>query len=785
MCLTCGDYGSPGDPPTDPPATSSPTVTPGSPTQVPTPPTTAAPTDVEIAAPTVAPSKGGGDGGPPPTPEIGFFSLTAALKVKENDAIGTVVFDVGAAYTGPNNVAFVMVEGSGARARRAGDELPFVIDPVTGVIAVSGELDFETQPTYGITISANGPSGVVASASTAIDVEGVACPDGLTSTTGTYPCQSIAAAQDQAEDDGGGSNNAAVAGGVSVGLLCLLLLLFLLGGFLFRHRRDHLMDEKEYATSSDVENPLRANPMAAAHSTLSAQQVWNIDGFHRVAVFDKFYYDNEFLMSSDEQFLDVFRDLQLIAPGPQSMAAYRKDTAMFLDKQVQKGDNLLMMEAVDFLGKAWPDILIEFMIDRIAMEQLGKGYEDMLFTDYMCPNDNPFLERRHDLNRPLVSPLGGEALYSFSSSDAGAIYSQAGGHASEYAVANGSDATADSDLYAMASSGASGEDLYQMASGNDGPRDADTDDIYTIASHGDEQTYQMAGALVKPRTNGGDGGNDDNIYTVASGSTDDDRVYDNTGVGHSHGVVFNLLDEGTEAIYSAASSSDVVLTLQESDDRTYDTGTDDTCDNPMPSERTYDTGSDETSGVTETCIDMSPAYDVGTAQTHTDSNIILPVVYDSGATDGCVHEEPSITFEKSTQIVEDSHSTGSGSPSASMHSLLQFEEDDTGSGSGVGGSDDDGYLQNDGYQTTKSNLALEKDVGYVHGKSVTPLFATEDDDMPSITKDGYVECEGAQTAELVREDSFVEISNGGSRLKSVVRKNPLFAVTDTIKDESV
>eukprot|EP00041_Stephanoeca_diplocostata_P028709 m.828832 g.828832 ORF g.828832 m.828832 type:complete len:1642 (-) comp23422_c0_seq4:134-5059(-) len=762
VCLTCGDIGSPGDPPTDPPSTSAPTVLAGSPTQTPV----QSPIADGFMAPSAAPSKGV-DGGP----SLGVFNLNAVFTVKENDTVGTFVFDVGATYTGPNNVAFNMVEGSGLRKRRAGDVLPFKIDPVTGVITVSGALDFETQPTYGIIISADGPSGVVASASTSIEVEGVPCPKGLTSATGTYPCQSLAAAQEQGEDDGGGSNNAAVAGGVSAGLLCLLFLLFLLGGFLFRHRREHLMDEKEYATSADMENPLRANAMAGVHTTLSAQQVWNIDGFHRVAVFDKFYYGNEFLMSSDEQFLDVFRDLQLVAPGPQSMSAYRKDTSIFLDKPVGMEDQSLLTEAVDFLEKAWPDILVEFMIDRIAMEQLNKGYEDMIFTDYMCPSDNPFLERQHDLNRPFVAALG-DAVYSFSSPNDGAIYSQASGHASEYAVANGADTNADGELYAMASNGAAGEDLYQMASGGMDTRNADTDDIYTVASHGEEQTYQMAGAQSRPY------GEDDNIYSVAAGHVDTDCVYDNTAVGDAHGKVFNLMEVGSEAIYSSASSSDVVLTLEGADDRIYDTGTDNACDFSASSERLYDTGADETTGAAETCIDMSPTYDMGESRPLVSGNVILPVVYDAGSADVCAHEEPSIILEKNSSIADYASSNTAQSLPPTMQNDPRLEEDDQGNNHGS-----DGYLPNEEYPTSTCSSSGTS----MHGQSVTPMAAdtaTEDDDVSTIMKDGYVVCEG-QSHDLVREDSFVEINSGSSRLKSVIRKNPLFATDEIIEDESV
>lgn len=214
-------------------------------------------------------------------------------------------------------------------------------------------------------------------------------------------------------DDGDGSNNAAMIGGAASGLLCMLFLILLIGGFVARQRRRTERTKVDMPAVSELV-PMHANFMTTSVGSSrlqQAQQLWDIDGFMRVVVFDKLYNGNDFLAADDEALSHVFNQLQLIPPGPATLASFRRQTEEFLQTEVDDEGEDLIAQTADFLGNAWPDVLLEYIVDKVTMEALQKGYEEFLYQDYMEPEDNPFLHRHaNNLTRPLL-PSTTDAVY--------------------------------------------------------------------------------------------------------------------------------------------------------------------------------------------------------------------------------------------------------------------------------------------------------------------------------------------------------------------------------------
>jgi hypothetical protein len=177
------------------------------------------------------------------------------------------------------------------RLRRQAN-FPFAIDPVTGAVTLTGAVDFETQPTFNLRITASAAGTVVTTVDVTIDITGVPCPTGSFSSTGTFPCNATStcpagfvvetaanatadtvcaaaptlAAEttlDPGSSSGGdGDDSSGTTAGVVVGLLLLLLLLLLLVGAAFRRKR------RRDTMDPDAERPIKGvmSPTGATHS---------------------------------------------------------------------------------------------------------------------------------------------------------------------------------------------------------------------------------------------------------------------------------------------------------------------------------------------------------------------------------------------------------------------------------------------------------------------------------------------------------------------------------------
>ena len=98
---------------------------------------------------------------PPPA----FGAESYSFSVAENSATGTAVGTVTATTTGAGPVTYALTAGNAAGA--------FALDAGTGAITVAGALDYETTPSYALTVTADDGQGGTSTAAVTITVTNV------------------------------------------------------------------------------------------------------------------------------------------------------------------------------------------------------------------------------------------------------------------------------------------------------------------------------------------------------------------------------------------------------------------------------------------------------------------------------------------------------------------------------------------------------------------------------------------------------------------------------------
>ncbi len=98
---------------------------------------------------------------PPPA----FGDAAYAFRVAETSAVGTAVGTVTATTMGAGPVTYALTAGNDAGA--------FAIDASTGALTVASALDYETTPSYPLTVTASDPAGGTATAAVTVTVTNV------------------------------------------------------------------------------------------------------------------------------------------------------------------------------------------------------------------------------------------------------------------------------------------------------------------------------------------------------------------------------------------------------------------------------------------------------------------------------------------------------------------------------------------------------------------------------------------------------------------------------------
>ena len=151
---------------------------------------------------------------PPPA----FGAETYSFSVAENSAAGTAVGTVTATTTGAGPVTYALTAGNEAGA--------FALDAGTGAITVTGALDYETTPSYPVTVTANDGQGGTSTAAVTITVTNVDEAPGFGAADYAFSVAEDAAAGTAvgtvgATDPEGGAVSYAIAAGNEAGAFAL------------------------------------------------------------------------------------------------------------------------------------------------------------------------------------------------------------------------------------------------------------------------------------------------------------------------------------------------------------------------------------------------------------------------------------------------------------------------------------------------------------------------------------------------------------------------------------
>ncbi len=98
---------------------------------------------------------------PPPA----FGDAAYAFRVAETSAVGTAVGTVTATTMGAGPVTYALTAGNDAGA--------FALDAASGALTVASALDYETTPSYPLTVTASDPAGATATAAVTVTVTDV------------------------------------------------------------------------------------------------------------------------------------------------------------------------------------------------------------------------------------------------------------------------------------------------------------------------------------------------------------------------------------------------------------------------------------------------------------------------------------------------------------------------------------------------------------------------------------------------------------------------------------
>ena len=606
--------------------------------------------------------------------------------MQENETSGYSVVNVTAFWDNNGSpvaaVYTLSLVALGRRARRDAGNMPFAIDETSGEVLLNATVDFETQPYWLVQVTAAAVSEPrQGSAVLNISVEAVACPDGFWSVTGTYSCTvSTQCADDEVEEQAPtptsdrvctqSINSEAVEKTASndddeiSALFLLLLLLFLLGGFIYR--RNDRADEHELTKDDDhlsTLNPIHDGPALLEVLGADSLRPGSDDTFNRVVSYDMMYHGNKPLSLPNNDLAVVYSLLQLKAPDPDTMQKMRLDTGNFLDEKVdgpQPTIDDIIADAVEFLARAVPDVLVDRAIDCFAMLR-NPSDTDLLagLTNEYLAASNPFLEK--DEYR-LFLPAD-RNIYNLAANSTGASasvwtppeYSEANN------VSNGEYLPADGAMYDMA-----GNTAAQRA-----------DPVYGLAAQGSVRTEALSGGeQVYDSASPGKTSAPEHLYEVAAATktlpleapasaynlaSDPNGPYDKYLTEAPEAMYDNVVDRpltrsssygnaleetGTDAIYDAASAG-AALTIMPP---VYNVAGQSSGDGKLKSPvydvssgtptRTYATTTPAQYDVGGTTPIVAPVYDVGSSPGQKAvTPIVAPVyviapVYDVGSSPG-------------------------------------------------------------------------------------------------------------------------------------------------------
>ena len=469
------------------------------------------------------------------------FGRGGPIIVQENETSGYSVLNVTAFWNNdgsPVAAVYSLSSVSGRRARRDVGDLPFAIDESSGEVVLNATVDFETQPYWLVRVTAAAVAEPrQGSAVINITVEAVACPDGFWSVTGTYSCTvSTLCADDEVEEQAPTPTSDRVctrpveseavektAGGdegkISA-LFLLLLLLFLLGGFIYR--RNDRADEHELTKGDDHLSAL--NPIHDGHGPgfgdLEMQMLGadslrqgSDDTFNRVVSYDMMYHGNEPLKLSNNDLGMVYSLLELKAPDPDAMQGMRLKTRNFLDEKVdgpQPTVDDIIADAVEFLARALPDVLVDRAIDCFAFSRNPSDKELLagLTNEYFAAA-NPFLEKDETTGAFLPAD---RSFYNLAAKSAGASAWTPPEYCEANNVSNGEYLPADGAHNASNAEFLPDGAMYDMA-GNTAAQRADP--VYGLAAQGSVRTEAHR----------------EQVYDSASPGGSGEQVYDNAPPG--------------------------------------------------------------------------------------------------------------------------------------------------------------------------------------------------------------------------------------------------------------
>jgi len=320
--------------------------------------------------------------------------------------------------------------------------------------------------------------------------------------------------------------------GIVLGAMILLILLIIL--IMFLARRGYFKSNKKEVEAIAMPAFGLMDDSAAnndLYGPLGGDVLYR--DFRRAVSFDNLRYNHQLLKLNDQQLVYMYRILRMQVPISDHFGPMRSQCANLLSTMVEPRSNARqIVDAVDFIGAALADVLVEIAIDFSVSRGKGTNKEEIYESFYACIDEGGFDEIYED---PSVAAALYETLRRRVQKPLDPIYDDAVHKDAVYDMSN----ARDEHVYSMSNERKKKESPYYMAGGahDDPTYSLGHSDEYTEASTDPEPAYDISDnnhTTFRGR---------DAVYDIGQGKRD--PLYDS---GHNN-------DSDEEAMYDIGDSS--------------------------------------------------------------------------------------------------------------------------------------------------------------------------------------------------------------------------------------
>jgi hypothetical protein len=169
--------------------------------------------------------------------------------------------------------------------------------------------------------------------------------------------------------------------GFAVAAACLSMLLLFIVAVARRKEAKDAKEEPSLIEDDDDEgfNPMFDGQQESSKAVMVAalglpsglnqrsDLLWS--NFRHATAFDHVYFGNELMMLTDGMLVDIYAIIGLRCPPVEFFGPLRGAGNRFLDQlpTIEEEDEFILDDAIDFLFRAMPDVLIERAIDMCAL----------------------------------------------------------------------------------------------------------------------------------------------------------------------------------------------------------------------------------------------------------------------------------------------------------------------------------------------------------------------------------------------------------------------------------